>query len=200
MVTPFCSWNSPARRFSRLDGGFPIPARIEVMGTEVDTIDQDRVDEIIWRYIDVKSIREIAELTGLKTEQVLSRKKEIIDGVNSLTIEQKRQKLLIELDGMARDARDRAQDTSDEFYAGMVNAATGNIKTMLQELSRMQKADQGKIEALNKLQIKELQRIVEVSALRTFSHIAKNRDLTEEEMEEVFIGHMMSTARQADAE
>ena len=40
------------------------------MSTEVEHLDQERVDELIWRGAGVKSVRKIAEETGLKPEEV----------------------------------------------------------------------------------------------------------------------------------
>lgn len=170
------------------------------MSTEVEHLDQDRVDELIWRNIGLKSVRDIAEMTGLKPEEVLRRKNELLDGVDVLSIEQKRQRLLIELDGMARDARDRAQKASDEFYAGTVNAASGAIKTMLAELARMQKQDSGKIEALNQLRVRELLKLVDFTVARSVREIASTHDLDETELMEVFQGHLVEAAREMEAD
>lgn len=167
---------------------------------EIEHIDDTRVDNLIWRYIGQKTVREISELTGLKPEEVLRRKNELLDSVDALSIDEKRQRLLIELDGMARDARDRAKDASDEFYAGTVNAATGAIKTMLAELARMQKQDSGKIEALNQLRIRELLRLVDATVARSVREIAATHDLDETELMEVFQGHLVEAARELEAE
>lgn len=170
------------------------------MGEEIEHLDQSRVDELIWRHAGLKPVRDIAEMTGLKPEEVLRRKNELLDGVDVLSIEQKRQRLLIELDGMARDARDRAQKASDEFYAGTVNAASGAIKTMLAELARMQKQDSGKIEALNNMRVKELLRLVDFTVARSVREIATTHDLDETELMEVFQGHLVEAARELEAE
>lgn len=170
------------------------------MSNEVEQVDQERIDEIIWRHIGQKSVREIADLTGLKPEEVLRRKNELMDGVDVLSIEQKRQRLLIELDGMARDARDRARVMSDEFYAGTVNASAGAIKTMLNELARMQKQDSGKIEALNQLRIRELLKLVDSTVVRSVREIAATHDLDEADLMEVFQGHLVEAARELETE
>lgn len=173
---------------------------MDCMGEEIEHLDQSRVDELIWRHAGLKPVREIAEMTGLKPEEVLRRKNELLDSVDVLTIEQKRQRLLIELDGMARDARDRSKGISDEFYAGTVNASVGAIKTMLSELARMQKQDSGRIEALNQLRVKELLRLVDVTVVRAVREIATSHDLDETELMEVFQGHLVEAAKELEAE
>lgn len=170
------------------------------MSGEIEHLDQGRVDELIWKYIGLKSVREIASLTGIKPEEVLRRKNELLDGVDVLSIQQKRQRLLIELDGMARDARERASGASDEFYAGTINASTGAIKTMLSELARQEKQDSGKIEALNQLRIRELLRLVDATVARSVREIASTHDLEEAELMEVFQGHLVEAARELEAE
>lgn len=170
-----------------------------VMNPVEDEMPLERIDALIWKYVGLKSVREIAELVGWKPEQVMNRKREMLEEVDSLSIQQKRQRFLVELDGMAREARERAAGTIDEYYAGMINAATSNIKTSLQELARMEKQDQGKIEALNNLRIKELLRLIDVTVARAVTEIASTHDLEETELMEVFQGHLVEAAREVEA-
>lgn len=171
---------------------------MECMSEELELIDQDRIDKAIWKSIGIKSVRQIANETGLKPEEVLRRKNELLDEVDVLSIQQKRQRLLIELDGMARDSRDRAANTVDEFYSGMLNSSVAAIKTMLTELSRMERQDSGKIEALNNLRIRELLRLIDVTVARAVTEIANTHDLEEAELMGVFQGHLVEAAREVE--
>lgn len=171
---------------------------MERMSEELELIDQDRIDKAIWKSIGIKSVRQIADETGLKPEEVLRRKNELLDEVDVLSIQQKRQRLLIELDGMARDSRDRAANTVDEFYSGMLNSSVAAIKTMLTELARMERQDSGKIEALNRLRISELLRLIDVTVARAVTEIASTHDLEEAELMEVFQGHLVEAAREVE--
>lgn len=168
------------------------------MSGEIEHLDQGRVDELIWKHIGLKSVREIASLTGLKPEEVLRRKNELLDGVDVLSIQQKRQRLLIELDGMARDARERASGASDEFFSGAINASTGAIKTMLGELARQEKADTSKVETLNQKRVSELvslmREVVDISVVE----IAAKHELDEEDLYEVFNRRMIEAAEKRD--
>ena len=168
------------------------------MSEELELIDQDRIDKAIWKSIGIKSVRQIANDTGLKPEEVLRRKNELLDEVDVLSINQKRQRLLIELDGMARDSRERAANTVDEFYSGMLNSSVAAIKTMLTELARMERQDSGKIEALNNLRIRELLRLIDVTVARAVTEIANTHDLEEAELMEVFQGHLVEAAREVE--
>lgn len=170
----------------------------EAASKEVAEIDQDRIDRVIWRGIGVKSVRVIAEEAGIKPEEVLRRKGELLEDTDRLTIQEKRQKFLVETDGMARDARERAQRSPDEFYAGMINAATGNIKVILNELARMEKADNGKVEALNQKRVAELvslmREVIDISVVE----IAASHSLDEQELYEVFNRRMRDAAEKRD--
>lgn len=171
---------------------------MECMSEELEHIDQDRIDKAIWKSIGIKSVRQIADETGLKPEEVLRRKNELLDEVDVLSIQQKRQRLLIELDGMARDARKRAEGVIDEYAAGLWNAATSAVKTMLTELARMERQDSGKIEALNNLRIRELLRLIDVTVARAVTEIASTHDLEEAELMEVFQSHLVEAAREVE--
>lgn len=170
------------------------------MSAEVEEVDQGRIDRLIWQYVGRKSVREIAEMTGLTPEKVLQRKNELLEEVDVLTIEQKRQKLLISLDEIAQDAMDKAVSISAEFYAGTLNSAVAAIKTMLGELARMEAKDQGKVEALNQLRVRELLRLVDSTVARTMAQISKEHELDEGDLMEVFQGHLVESARELETE
>lgn len=168
------------------------------MSTEVEHLDQERVDSIIWKHIGLKSVREIAELCGIKPEAVLRRKNELLDEIDVLSIAEKEARILVELDGMARDMRERAANTIDEYASGMINSSVAALKTMLSQLDRIKKQDQGKIEALNSLRVKELLRLVDETVARSVREIAATHDLEETELMEVFQGHLIEAARELE--
>lgn len=168
------------------------------MTKEVEVRDQSRVDRIIWRHIDVKTVREIAEMTGEKPEYILRRKNELVTEIDSLTIKQKRTRLLTELDGMARDARDRASKASDEFYAGMINSSTSPIKIMLAELARMEKTDDTAVEALNQKRTRELLRLIDTVVTASVREISKTYELEEADLMSVFRDRLVQEAQRMD--
>lgn len=174
------------------------------MSTEVEhqntAWDQERVDSIIWKHIGLKSVREIAELCGIKPEAVLRRKNELLDEIDVLSIAEKEARILVELDGMARDMRERAANTIDEYASGMINSSVGALKTMLSQLDRIKRQDQGKIEALNQLRVKELLRLVDETVARSVREIAVTHNLEETELMEVFQGHLVDAARELESE
>lgn len=166
----------------------------------MEHLDQERVDSIIWKHIGLKSVREIAELCGIKPEAVLRRKNELLDEIDVLSIAEKEARILVELDGMARDMRERAANTIDEYASGMINSSVAALKTMLSQLDRIKKQDQGKIEALNQLRIRELLKLVDLTTARSVREIAVTHNLEETELMEVFQGHLVDAARELESE
>lgn len=167
-------------------------------GTEVEDFDQDRIDKVIWRNADVKPVKWIADQINMKPEYVLRRKRELMEGIDSLDIQQTRYRLVSELNGMARDARERAGSASDEFYAGTINAASGAIKTMLSELARMEKADKSKVESLNQKRIQELVSLIREVVDISVVEIASKHNLDEQELYDTFNRRMAEAAEKRD--
>lgn len=170
------------------------------MSEEVEEFDQERADSLISRYIGRRSIREIAEMTGMRPEEVMNRKSEIINNVDVLTVQEKRAKLLYELDELAADARERAKDTSDEFLSGMLNSSVSAMKVILVELARAEKANEGAVEQLNQLRVQELLRLVDSVLVSGVREIAEKYDLDEGELTDIFQDRLIEEARALEVE
>lgn len=158
-----------------------------------------RLEKIVWRGLGVKSVRQIAEETGLNPEQIFAVKREMLDAVDVLSVQEKRTKILVAMEQLAQDALDRADGASDEFAAGMLNAARGAMKDMLTEFNRASKQDQGAIEQLNQLRLREILRLVDTTVQRTLSEIASTHSLNEFELQAIFQKHLVPTATELDA-
>lgn len=157
--------------------------------------DSDRVRDLVWRHMGVKSARELSELTGIPPEGVLRVKRELLEEVDVLSIQEKRQRIMVELDGMARDARDRAQGMSDEFYASGIQASVAALRLVLGELKTMEKQDNSKIEALNQKRIQELVNLVNETVVTGVSEIATTYGLDEEDILGVFNSKLVEAAK-----
>lgn len=158
-----------------------------------------RLEKIVWRSLGVKSVRQIAEETGLNPEQIFAVKREMLDAVDVLSIQEKRTKILVALEQLAQDALDRAKDSSDEFSAGHYNAARGAMKDMLTEFNRVSKQDQGAIEQLNQLRVRELLRLVDSTVARTLEEISSRYDLEESDLQEIFQSHLKPAASELES-
>lgn len=166
--------------------------------TEDIAIDS-RIEKIIWQRIGVKSVRQISEEVGLPIEQVLAIRNRLLDGIDDLTLKQERQKLMVELKNISLDAKDRAENASDEFFAGMMNSSIAAMKTVLTELTRMDKADTSKIDRLNDLRVRELvqllQEVVDVSVYEVSDRYGLDKD----ELFAIFNANLEQAASKRDA-
>ena len=171
----------------------------EAASKEVAEVDQDRIDRVIWRGIGVLSVRKIAEEAGIKPEEVLRRKGELLDEIDVLSVAEKRVRIMAELDGMARDARERSARVSDEFASGLLNSSVAAMKTVLGELSRIEKQDQGKIQALNELRRQEILRLIDSAVRKTFSALSAEHGIPEDDMMTLFQESLSEAAREIEA-
>lgn len=166
--------------------------------TDIEPKITPRLERIIWRGLGNKPIRRIAEETGLDPAVVLRLKNEMFDSVDELTILQKKQKLLVELEGIAHEAREAANNTVEDFKAGMWNSAIAAIKALMLELNRVDKADNTRVTELNRLRVNELMRLIDVTVAKTLNEIATTHNLDEDELLEIFQGHLRPAAQELD--
>lgn len=158
-----------------------------------------RVEKIIWRGLGTRSVRQMAEDTGLSPEQIFAIKRDLLSAVDVLSVSERKAKLLVMLEEMAHEALDRAANSSDEFSAGHFNAARGAMKDALTELNRQNKGEQEAITALNNLRINELVRLIELSVSKTFAVLSDRHGLSEDEMFEVFHSYLKPAAEEIEA-
>ena len=164
-----------------------------------DPVD-DRVERLVWKYLGVKSARQIADIAGVTPDVVLRVKRELLDSVDVLSIQEKRQKLLVDLQAMAQKAQDDYDSSPWEFKSGLLNSATASIKAVLVELNRADKADQSKVEALNALRVRELLTLLDEVVTGGVSEIAERYGLDEDDLFEVFQRNLTEAAAKRDAQ
>ena len=165
-----------------------------------DDIEIDpRIERIVWKGLGLKSVRQMAEETGLEPEQVYAIKRELLSAVDVLTVQEKRQKILIDMEKLAQDSLDRAEGSSDEFFAGMMNAARGAMKDMLTALNQTAKGEQEAIDRLNGLRVKELLSLIDRTVAYTLAEIATTYDVSEDELQDIFQKHLKPAAQELEA-
>lgn len=162
-----------------------------------DDVD-DRIRKIVWRGLGTKSVRQMSEETGLTPEQIFAVKRDLLSAVDVLTVQQKRQKILIMLEDMAHEALERAGRSTDEFSAGHYNAARGAMKDALTELNRLGKGEQEAVTKLNQMRINELLRLIDVTVARTLEEISKTYGLDQSELLGIFQGHLKPVAQELE--
>ena len=162
-----------------------------------DEIDP-RIYRIVWKRLGNRSTRQIADETGLTPEQVFALKREMIEGVDDLTILQKKHKLLVELEEISQDARDAADNASDEFRAGLYNSSIAAMKTMLTELTRFEKQDQAKVDSLNSLRVRELMALMREVVDTSVLEIAEKHNLDADDLFPIFNLNFVKAAQKRD--
>lgn len=153
-----------------------------------------RIEKLVWKRLGNTPIRKIAEETGLTREQVIAIREELLDSVDELTINQKRQKFLVELEGISQDARSAAESADGRDKGPLYSAAVSAIKTVMAELTRMEKSSSQTIDTLNALRIKELMRLIDLTVAKTFATLSERHGIEEDEMYDIFQGYLKPVA------
>lgn len=153
----------------------------------------------IYKYAPYKTIREIANLTGLKPEQVLAAKRQIIDSIDILTINEWRAKLLMDLQALSDEAMSAFETVAEEkAKAPLLVAATGAMKAVLAEFRNMAKEDTREVDALNAKRLKEILRLFDSVVIRLIDHVSENSDLDKDELIDLTAGWMHEEAEAMD--
>lgn len=158
------------------------PGRLCGMSEEIAVIADEKIDDYIMRWVGRKPISEIATEVGLSPNDCLRRKNELLESIDQLTLQQKRQQGMILLTEMYQDAWDRAKKMPDEFYAGAINAATSSLKLQMSELARMEKDSAGVVEQLNAMRLQEIKRYIEDVISITVNQAAKTGVVSDKEV------------------
>lgn len=166
--------------------------------TEVEELDWERVDELIWTHISLKPITEIAKMAGVKPEVIMRRKHELVNSIDDLTIKETRQRLTQDLQRIARKTQEDYDAAPFEFKSGLMNSSVAAMKVILVELARLEKADTGRIDELNQKRVKELVDLVREVVDLSVVEIAAKHGLDEEELYDTFNRRMNEAAQKRD--
>lgn len=165
------------------------------MGEAVAVQDLDeRLHRIIWRGLGTKSPRQIAEETGLTPEDILRIKNEMLESVDILSVQQRRQKVLVNLEVMSNDALDRAATADDEFKAGLYNSAIAAQKELVRQLTNLVGEENEAVERLNDMRVRELLRIVDEAVVLSVRELSVKHGIDEDEFLGVFQENLAQTA------
>lgn len=159
----------------------------------------ERTDRLIWTGMGVESARATAERTGLKPEEVLRRRKELLEAVDDLTVVQTRQKLVADLQDIARKTQDDYDDAPYEFKAGIMNSAIAAMKAVLVELARADKNDEEKVNHLNALRVRELVSLIREVVDISVEEISEAYSIDKDELFAIFNTNLDKAARVRDA-
>lgn len=181
-------------------GGFPrFHGKLTSMAEEIRLNELDpRIQRTIWRGLGIKSARQMADETGLDAEQIVLIKKELIDNVDILTINQRRQKMMVNLEQYANEAHDAATNAPAEFKAGLMNTAVAAMKELVRQLALLQAESSAEVQSLNQLRIRELMRLVDEAVLLSVKELAIEHGLDEDAMMQVFAENLRKAAERRE--
>ena len=113
-------------------------------------------------------------------------KNELREEVDVLSVQEKRLKILVDLDELSRKLQEDYDASPVEFKASLVNAAVSAMKLVLGELARAERADAGVVEALNARRVAELVRLVQETVDVSVGEVCERFGLDEDVLFEVF--------------
>lgn len=155
----------------------------------------ERTRDLIWKRMGVKNAREISKEVGVPVDEVIRIRNEMLDSVDALSVQQERQRLIIELKGIAQDAREAADGSSDEFRAGLYNSSIAAMKTVLVELNRADQKDQEKVNHLNELRKREIIELYVGTVDAGVAEAAEKYGIDADDLFEIFNRHLRETAK-----
>ena len=167
----------------------------EIAIPEEPEIDE-RIERIVWKGLGIRSARQIAEEAGVSPETVLRVKRDLLENIDVLSIQERRAKLTADLQDIAQRAQDDYDSSPWEFKAGIMNAATSALDKVLKELARVEKQDSSKIEALNELRVRELLRLMSAVVESGVREVSEEFDLDENRVMDIFNARLVIEAQE----
>lgn len=160
----------------------------------------ERNEAMVWEHLGAKSVTQISEATGIPRDEVFVIKRRLFDEIDALTLQEHRAKIMSSLHALVSDALAKSKSYSDERnYAPMLSAATGAMKVLLAELTRIEKQSTGEVDALNRRRMDELVRLMQYVVDTSVDELADAPDrLDKTEMLAVFNRRLIEGATKID--
>lgn len=159
-----------------------------------------RTQRAIWRGMTTKSVRQLADETGLSMEATLRIRNELLDAVDALTIDQRRTKLLVDIQAISDRAREEFESTQDaRSKAPLLATAVSAMKVVLNELRNLEKTGNREVEVLNAMRQREIVQVYEEGHMPFIEWLVDEKGLDREELEGKSQVWIMEAARKMDA-
>lgn len=162
-------------------------------------LERPDLDTEIWKRLGIKSAKKIADELGLKPTEVAQRTRELLEGVDALTLQQQRMKIMVDLQTVVNETIRRARNAEDERnIAGLYNSATNAMKAVLTQLNLLEDKSSSEIDRLNELRVRELLKLVDSSVKSTLAEIADTYDLDRDALLFIFQRHLVEAAQEVE--
>ena len=149
-------------------------------------------EDRLWELVGTRTPKQIADELGLPPAEVVRRTREMLESVDILTIEQQRQKLMIDVGRIARKAEEAFDNSLDERNkSGLLNSAVNAQKEVLRQLEKMETRNAEAVDALNRMRVAELVRLVETAVVDTLAELVPDR----EDAMDVFYGYLETASQ-----
>ena len=149
-------------------------------------------EDRLWELVGTRTPKQIADELGLPPAEVVRRTREMLESVDVLTIEQQRQKLMIDVGRIARKAEEAFDNSLDERNkSGLLNSAVNAQKEVLRQLEKIEVRNADAVDALNRMRVAELVRLVETAVVDTLAELVPDR----EDAMDVFYGYLETASR-----
>ena len=149
-------------------------------------------EDRLWELVGTRTPKQIADELGLPPAEVVRRTREMLESVDVLTIEQQRQKLMIDVGRIARKAEEAFDNSLDERNkSGLLNSAVNAQKEVLRQLEKMEVRNADAVDSLNRMRVAELVRLVETAVVDTLAELVPDR----EDAMDVFYGYLETASR-----
>lgn len=121
-----------------------------------------------------KSPIELAELTGLTANECMSRLAELAQSRGWMTDRMEERILIMQLDDVITDARERLQDVDDDLYAPMVRAVMQGFKQVADRFDARRAVLDTELTKIDAAYAKEMVSIVETAGVSLIDQIVES--------------------------
>lgn len=168
-------------------------------GSELDSYDNERNRRMVWRGLGKKSVRQVAEDTGLTVEQVVNLRNQLFDEVDALSVEQRMMKAVVDLQEFADRARESFETIQDERAKGpLMGQAISATKIVLDTMKYWEKTRTGEVNVLNELRKREISLMYEEGGLMFLNWLDEQGHLDISISEPMYQTYLRDAARRMD--
>jgi len=154
-----------------------------------------RLERVLWKNMTKKTVPQLAEMTGLTNAQVLKFRNEMLESVDALTVDQKRTKMLVDIQDLVDKANAEFDSTTDSrAKPGLLGSAISGMKLILGEIARLEKMASSDVERLNDMRQRELIQLIQETVDASVKEIAKQYGLDTQPLFDVFNRNLMDAA------
>lgn len=157
------------------------------------------IDRKLISFAGNKTYEEISELTGVPALEVAKRTQEVLSNIGVLEIDQRRAKLMIQLEGIVNEVDSRKESASNRDLGALLNSSRSAIQTVLKELREIEKSSKVDVQQITSYQGKVLGEIVDIAVGHLRAELKERYNTDDSEMDEILQEGMSLAAKELDS-